>query len=153
MSIKNLNKIVTEYLRFVFSMDEDDNCVRWCDKTTAPDFDEYLEETFKFSATNNWESGFDIVDWYESRGDYALDGHYKCGRQGSINDLLDFQTTCDVINFIQEYFLDNYGDECLMDTLNLTPEKVIRNYAYVFCYEKDIDELKEILNIKYLSNI
>jgi hypothetical protein len=129
-----LDNIVENYLRFVFKWDENDK------KDT--DLDEYLDEDFKFSAVNNWEDGFDIVDWYEGRGDYAENGHYGCGRQGSLSDLLDFGETCDAIRIIQEFYSE-YGGDSLMSYDDLAPEKVIRNYAYVFAFSKSSEEMKD----------
>jgi hypothetical protein len=35
-----------------------------------------------------------------------------------------------------------------MTTWELTPEKVIRNYAYIHAYGMDDDELKELLDVR-----
>uniref|UniRef100_A0A6C0F181 Uncharacterized protein n=1 Tax=viral metagenome TaxID=1070528 RepID=A0A6C0F181_9ZZZZ len=61
--MNELNVIVEDYIRFVFSWDEDDDRKRWSEKTetNTPEFDNYLEDNFKFSAVYNWECGFRMV--------------------------------------------------------------------------------------------
>lgn len=114
-----LDKIVRNYFLFVFLWDEDENGEKWCKKTDDPMFNQYLENEFKFSAVDNWESGFDIVEWYEGTGDYAINGHYKCGIQGSVDNLVDSKEK--------------------------SPNMVLRDYAYNYLYRLSLNELKDIL--------
>lgn len=114
-----LDKIIRNYFLFVFLWDENENGEKWCKKTDDPMFNQYLENEFKFSAVDNWESGFDIVEWYEGTGEYAINGHYKCGRQGSIENLIDSKEKL--------------------------PSMVLRNYAYKYLYRLSLNELKDIL--------
>ena len=120
-----LNTIVKDYIRFVFSWDEDDDGKRWSEKTetNTPEFDNYLEDNFKFSAVYNWECGFDIVEWYEGIGDYAEDGHYKCGRQGEVADIIDFNPS--------------QGD--------YSHEMALRNYACSYLYHMSVEDLRSLL--------
>ena len=118
--IVELDTFVKRYLTIVF--DEENG-------SQKEDLDEYLSEDFKFKSVNDWENSYDIVDYLEM----------------PIYKLLDFESTCCAITIIQEYYEENYGSECLMDTKNLTPEKVLRNYAYVLYSSMDIAELKDLL--------
>ena len=114
-----LDKIVKNYFLFVFLWDEDENGKKWCEKTDDPTFNQYLESDFKFTAVDNWESGFDIVEWYEGTGDYAINGHYKSGRHGSIANLVDCKEK--------------------------SPEMVFRDYACNYLYRLSLNNLREIL--------
>jgi hypothetical protein len=119
-TIDELNFIINLYLKDVFnSMDIDTNNEDWLDD-------------FRFKAVNDWETGYDIIE----------------GRCSNFRELLDFPTTCEVISIIQTYYRDNYGEESLMTTHELTPEKVIRNYAYIYTYGMDDEELRELLDVR-----
>jgi hypothetical protein len=117
-----LKLVVENYIRFVYLWEEDENGQRWCEK---PEDLYYLANEFKFSAVNNWESGFDIVEWYEGIGDYAKDGHYKCGRQGSVVELVAASN--------------------LKRKEGLHFEMTLRNYAYDYLYKLSIQDLRRLL--------
>jgi hypothetical protein len=119
-TIEELNLIISLYLIEVFnSMDIDTADEEWLDD-------------FRFKAVNDWETGYDIIE----------------GRRSNLVELLDFPTTCEVISLIQTWLRDNYGEENLMTTWELTPEKVIRNYAYIYTYGYDDEELRELLDVR-----
>lgn len=119
-TIDELNFIINIYLKEVFdNIDIDTDDGNWLDD-------------FRFKAVNDWETGWDIID----------------GRRSNFRELLDFPTTCEVISLIQTWYRDNYGEENLMTTWELTPEKVIRNYAYIYTFGYDDDELMELLDVR-----
>ena len=137
--ITNLNAIIHDYLRFVFSVDLDDDVVNWRDKVSRLELDEYLNSEFRFSATDNWEEGgFDIANWYEGSG------NYMCGHQGAISDILDFQSVCQVICYIECRY-DDSDHLTKMGYAYLTPEMVIRHYARAYLHDMSLDELRGIL--------
>jgi hypothetical protein len=130
-----LNETIADYVRFVYSWDQDDDGTHWSEKITDPTFNDYLSDGFKYSAVGNWECGFDIVEWYEGIGDYAENGHYKCGRRGDVVDLLDF--TCgdhrqESLDFIRSY-------------KTLSPEMVLREYACSYLYHMSVEDLRRLL--------
>jgi len=135
-----LNKIVNNYIRFVFAWDEDENGENWKNKTNDPKFDEYLEEEFKFSSVNNYHNGFDIVSWYMGIDDYDKNGHYGCDHQGDINNIIDFKTACEVLTII-----NNYMAEFDITFTDYDPYDIIRQYAYVYANSMSLDDLKKIL--------
>jgi len=120
--MEELNKVVENYIRFVYFWEEDENGQKWCEK---PEDLYYLANEFKFSAVNNWESGFDSVEWYEGRGDYARDGHYKCGRQGSVAELV--------------------ATSNLKRREGLHFEMTLRNYALYYLYNLSTEDLRCLL--------
>lgn len=133
-----------EYFQFVFQWDEDENGIRWCEKTDDPSFDDYLEEVFKFSATNNWESGFDFVDWLLGQND--MGNHYNAtAKIQSLDNLLTFKETCCITNRIVKHYESVYGDaSCFLD--EITCESVLRHLAYVELAELSLEDLRELLN-------
>lgn len=123
-TIDELNFIINVYLKDVFdNIDIDTDDGNWLDD-------------FRFKAVNDWETGYDII--YEGRSNFR--------------ELLDFPTTCEVISLIQTWIRDNYGEESLMTTHDLTPEKVIRNYAYIYTYGMDDEQLEELLDVRKDEN-
>ena len=56
------------------------------------------------------------LEWYEGIGDYAEDGHYKCGRQGEVADIIDFNPS--------------HGD--------YSHEMALRNYAAAYISVEDL---------------
>ena len=124
--MEELNKVVENYIRFVYFWEEDENGQKWCEK---PEDLYYLANEFKFSAVNNWESGFDIVEWYEGIGDYATDGHYKCGRKGSVVDLIN-------------------ASKLITTRQGLHFEMTLRNYACDYLYNLSTDDLRRVLQSK-----
>ena len=125
------NRIIRLYLRFVLLWDLDEDGNHWCDKTD--DITEYLDEDFRSSALYT----FDIVSWYEGDGDYADDGHYKCGRQGSVSDIMDADSICRAIQFIET-------DEP-MDYRYITPGMVLFNYMRVYLHDMSTDDLVHLI--------
>ena len=120
----------------MFSWDENDNGRRWCEMTDDREFAEYLEVYFRNSAMN-----MNFLEWYVGTGDYAEDGHYKCGRKGAVADILDFKSCCEVIRIIEQYY--DFGT----DYANITPELVISNYLDVYLGRLSADDLRDIFSI------
>lgn len=137
--MEEIDEIFGNYLRFVFSWEEDENGNKWSEKMDDPDFGRYLKTDFRFSAVNNWNNGgFDIAEWYEGTGDYAKDGQYDCFHQGFVADILDFNSTCEAIRFIENCYI-------LMDYKNICPKMVIRNYITAYLYQISAKNLRDLL--------
>ncbi len=115
-----VNGIIMDYMRWVYENDEVEN----------KDFD-YLEETFKFNATNNWKTGFDIVKW--------INGEYEMSTKWFINDLFTARELLEAIVYITDFFDNHYGHHTIKDLKTL--EDVVRYYAYVYiediCYDAE----------------
>jgi hypothetical protein len=126
-----IHRIIRRYLRFVILWDLDEDGNNWCDKTD--DITEYLDKDFRSSALYT----FDIVSGYEGDGDYAGDGHYKCGRQGSVSEIMDADTICRAIQIIET-------DEP-MDYRYITPGMVLCNYMRVYIHSMSTDELVNLI--------
>ena len=149
--MNRLKSIVNSYLCFVFVWEEDDNGKKWCEKTDDQKFEYYLENDFKFSAVNNWESGFDIVEWYEGAGDYSPKGHYKCFKQGNVSELFYFDSENKMSYFDQKCYDNNHYEDTLNDNKDFSPEMVLRSYAYTYLHELSLDDLREILSLPRLD--
>jgi hypothetical protein len=54
----------------------------------------------------------------------------------------DASFLCILINYVNTYFEENFGDECIMDWRKITPEWVFNSYAYVVASENN-EEWKE----------
>ena len=129
--MENLNATIAKYLKFVFHQNLINNAV----ELNQSAIDEFLEDKFKHIAVNDWKNGYNFVDWLKTEDN------------GEIDYILDINLLCEVISIIQSYFGDNYGNECLMDYSDLTPKKVLLNYAYVYLYGMDLDELKTLIGL------
>ena len=125
-----IHRIIRRYLQFVMLWDLDEDGNHWCDKT---DITDYLIENFRSSALYT----FDIVSWYEGDGDYASDGHYKCGCQGLVSEIMDADTICRAIQIIET-------DEP-MDYRYITPGMVLCNYMRVYLYDMSTDDLVKLI--------
>jgi hypothetical protein len=133
--MEEIDEIFGDYLRFVVYWDQDDNGEKWCEKSVDHEIAEYLENDFINSATSTW----DFVAWYEGTGDYAKDRHYKCGRRGSVADILDFTSTCEAIRLIQQ--------TNVMDMSDITPEILICKYLEMYARHLSVEDLRDILGI------
>jgi len=135
----NVYDLIADYIRFVYEWDENDK--------KKIDLDEYLIEDFKFSAANNWESGFDFVDWLladspDMRNHYKVEPKVKC-----LWDCISFKESCSVIDRIITYYTSNFGHSVPF-THEITCESVLRHLVYVEINEKSTEELREILGLE-----
>lgn len=134
----NVFDYLNEYFQFVWEHDENEK--------RETDLNDYLEEDFKFSAGNNWESGFDFVDWLLGQGD--MGEHYKAtAKMPCLHALLTFRETCSITSRIIKYYEDNY-DDATSFTKEITCESVLRHLAYVELAEMSVEDLKELLGIE-----
>ena len=126
MDMEMLKDICYKYYLFVYNDIKDYDIIK---RKNSEELEEYLEEDFKFMAVNDYASGYDIIHFCDS----------------NINNMIDFNTGCKLIKKIQTFYEENYGKDSLMDYNDISPEKVIRNYAYVLLYEMSMEELKDLL--------
>lgn len=132
--METIDDLFSDYLRFVLSVDEDDDGQKWCEKT---DITEYLEYVFRESVINNWC----FSDWYEGVGDYADDGHYGCGSRGEIENILDSKSTCGAIRRI----MGTPG--VIIDFAEITPESLMDAYLEAYLWHLSVDDLRDILGV------
>ncbi len=129
-----LHSLIHTYMKFVLLHDLNDDGKNWSEFVNKPEFEEYLETRI---FENSVCSVFDIVDWYEGTGDYAENGHYRCGRQGSVCNLMDATTICEAIQII--------AGEYALDYRYIIPEIVLRNYTHVYVSNITVSGFKSIL--------
>ena len=121
-----LKDMCYKYYLFVYNDNKDKDIIK---RKNSEELEEYLEEDFKFMAVNDYDSGYDIINFCDN----------------NINNMIDFNTSCKIIKKIQTFYEENYGKDSLMDYNDISPGKVIRNYAYVLLYEMSMEELKDLL--------
>jgi hypothetical protein len=126
MDILMLKDMCYKYYLFVYNDNKDKDIIK---RKNSEELEEYLEEDFKFMAVNDYDSGYDIINFCDC----------------NINNMIDFNTSCKIIKKIQTFYEENYGKDSIMDYNDISPEKVIRNYAYVLLYEMSMEELKYLL--------
>jgi len=146
---KNIYDYINEYIQFVYEWDEDTNSEeggKWCDKKLTKENEEKFEEDFKFSAGNNWETGFDFVEWLLANSDDMKNFYKVEPKVGCLHKLLTFQETCRIINRIITYYEDNYDDASVF-TNDISCESVLRHLVYIELAEMNLDDLKELLCI------
>jgi hypothetical protein len=85
--------------------------------------DDWWHETFLFEASNNWKEGeHDFVKFLNQNN-----------KINQINDLVN-SNSFELIKYINTYYNDNYGPECIMDWRELNSEFIIRNFCYVYSH-------------------
>jgi hypothetical protein len=134
--LNTLEDWVNEYYQFVWRLDEN---------TNESNIENYLMEDFKFSAANNWNGGFDFVDYLLGEG--LMAEHYGAiAKIPSLDNLLSFKDTITIINRILKYYENDYGFP--FDFFkDLTCEKILRQLVYVDLAEKSFTEMKEMFNV------
>lgn len=123
-TLKMIDGIINKYIQFYFNKEE----------ITKDMFDD--EECFneiKFNLGNNWERGYDIVNYL----------NYRKGKK--IDDIMTIYDLTTMIQFVNDYYENNYGSESIMDNKKLTPEFVLRNYVYIYVENYDFECVKEFL--------
>ena len=141
MDLIKIHEYIHEYIKFVFKYDRDDDCNLWCEKPIT-ELDEYLNDSFKFSATNNWESGFDFVDWLNGKGD--MGNFYEAIKKPKIYRSIvnNSEIMYEIIKKLITYY-ENNNKSISFD--NISSEKIICMYVYVYIDEMDLKILKNIL--------
>ena len=85
--------------------------------------DDWWHETFLFEASNNWKEGeHDFVKFLNENN-----------KINQINDLVN-SNSFELIKYINTYYHDNYGPECVMDWKELNSDFIIRNFCYVYSH-------------------
>lgn len=123
-TLKSINGLINKYIQFYLNKEE----------ITKDMFDD--EECFdeiKFNLGNNWEKGYDIINYLK----------YNKGKK--VDDIMTIYDLTTMIQFVNDYYENNYGSESIMDNKKLTPEFVLRNYVYVYVEIYDFDSVKEYL--------
>jgi hypothetical protein len=111
-----INEYIYEYLSDVMEQEE-------IIKSDFMDEDKY--EEFLFKSGNDWENGYDFVDWLMSEKNILCD------------TLMCIYTLTDMYKKVNSWYIDNYGDECLIDWKKLTPEFLLRHYVYYFVHNDE----------------
>ena len=92
--------------------------------------DDWWHETFLFEASNNWKEGeHDIVKYL-----------HDTNTLNQINETVK-SNSFELIKYINTYYDDNYGPECIMDWRELNNEFIIRNFCYVYSHN-NIDKIQ-----------
>ncbi len=123
-TLKSINGIINKYIQFYLNKENITKCM-------LDDADEL--EKIKFNLGNNWKDGYDIINYLK----------YNKGRK--INDIMTIYDLTTMIQFVNDYYENNYGSESIMDNKKITPEFVLRNYVYVYVDIYDFDSVKEYL--------
>ncbi len=92
--------------------------------------DDWWHDTFLFESTNNYIEGkYDIM-----KSD--IDAKYinQCIRENIF----------DIIKYINTFYEDSYGVDCILDWKKFDDKYLIRNFLYVYGHD-NINELKEKL--------
>jgi hypothetical protein len=140
----DINTLISQYLKFVWKHNNNTN------ETTS--FEEYVLEDFRFSAGNNWDGGFDFVDWFLGQGDMAE--YYRATpKSNTLERIMNFGETCRAINRIKEFYENEYGNvECFLEDMS-SAENVLRHLVYVTLYEDmTFEDLCELLEIDELTD-
>jgi|SaaInlStandDraft_7_1057024.scaffolds.fasta_scaffold09252_5 hypothetical protein len=92
--------------------------------------DDWWNDTFLFESTNNYIEGeYDIMNC-------DIDVKY-------INYYVK-ENVFDIINYINTFYEDNYGTDCILDWKKLDDEYLIRHFVYVYGHE-NISSIKKML--------
>ena len=87
-------------------------------------------ETFLFEASNNWKEGkYDFVK-------FIIENN-------KIDQVIDIiqKNTFELIKYINTYYDDNFGPDCVMNWKELDNEFIIRNFCYVYSHI-NIEQIK-----------
>ena len=142
IDLNQLDEYMKMYYQFVRRLDIN---------TKESTVEDYLMEDFKFSAGNNYVSGFDFVDWLLGKGEMAE--HYGAKTKiSSLDNLLSFKDTITIINRIVKYYQENYGDQYIDFIKDLTCEKLLRHFIYIDLNEKSFEEMKEMFDVDKTSD-
>lgn len=95
--------------------------------------DEECFDEIKFNLGNNWEKGYDIINYLK----------YNKGKK--VDDIMTIYDLTNMIQFVNDYYETNYGADSIMDNKKLTPEYILRNYIYVYVENYDFECVKEFL--------
>tara|TARA_B100000242_G_C42684546_1_gene320654 strand:- start:73 stop:459 length:387 start_codon:yes stop_codon:yes gene_type:complete len=95
---------------------------------------EDLKETFLFEATNNFKEG-----------EYDIYSNNLDGFKLPIDiDKLIKDNVFDMIKYINTYFEDNYGEECILKWKEYDEKYLLRNFCYVYSHSKIDDIIKDL---------
>lgn len=118
-----INEYIYEYLSYVIEQEE-------IIKNDLTNEDKY--EEFIFKAGNDWEHGYDFIEWLQSEKNI----YYE--------NLMTLQMLTEMYKTVNNWYSDNYGDDCLIDWKKITPSFVLRHYIYYFI-NSSLNEVKENL--------
>jgi lipid II:glycine glycyltransferase (peptidoglycan interpeptide bridge formation enzyme) len=130
--LDDLNLVVEKYLKKCFKELE-----TWEQyKNVRPDtssedkIDDWIYDVFIQQATNDWETGEDICDYYKI-SDYAKTVPVVLG----------------VIKYCDKCYRDNFGTTYL-EYDKLEPDYLLRHYAYCYANDLGCDAIKKLLRLK-----
>jgi hypothetical protein len=127
MNFNIIHNYISEYLEFVSKFDCDENGNLWSDKPRNT-LGNYFENEFIFSATLNWDSGFNFVDWLNGTGD--MGDFYKAIEKPGIYESIikDSNIMYKMIKEIMSYYENTYDESITFDNFN--PDKILCLYVY-----------------------
>ena len=127
---------INKYFEFVFKFDRDDDGNLWCEKSLN-NLEDYFKNEFIFSATQNWMSGFNFVDWLNGTGD--MGEFYKAIEKPGVYESIinDSNLMYQIIKEIMLYYENTKDESITFDNLN--PEKILCIYAYIYAVKKYIN--------------
>ena len=134
--MESIHNYITEYFEFVFKIDCDEDGNLWCEKPFNT-LGDYFEGEFIFSATQNWESGFNFVDWLNGTGD--MGEFYKAIEKPGVYQSIikDSNIMHQIIKVIMTYY-ENTNDEYITFD-NFNPEKILCLYVYIYATHNPIN--------------
>lgn len=122
ISYKQFERFIYEYLSYVFEHQE------YC-KNDLMDEDKF--EEFIMESTNNWENGYDLVDWIVSEKKLMCDNIFD-------DSLLSYMYNKTKTWYIEEDIIE------YVKHFNKKPNNVVRHYLYYFVNSSP-EEIKEKL--------
>lgn len=133
-----IDNYITEYFEFVFKIDCDEDGNLWCEKPISS-FGDYFEGEFIFSATQNWDSGFNFVDWLNGTGD--MGEFYKAPEKPGVfkSIIEDSNIMHQIIKVIITYYESTKDEFITFDNFN--PEKIVCLYVYIYAIRNPIISL------------
>ncbi len=128
MNFNIIHYYISEYFEFVFKFDCDEDGNLWSEKPRNT-LDNYFENEFIFSATQNWDSGFNFVDWLNGTGD--MGDFYKAIEKPGVYELIinDSNIMYKMIKEIMSYYENTYDESITFDNFN--PDKILCLYVYI----------------------
>jgi len=127
MNFNIIHNYISEYLEFVFKFDCDEDGNLWSEKGRNT-LDNYFENEFIFSATQNYDSGFNFIDWLNGTGD--MGDFYKAIEKPGVYKLIinDSNIMYQMIKEIMCYYEKTDDDSITFDNFN--DDKILFLYVY-----------------------
>jgi hypothetical protein len=98
------------------------------------DIKTFIEDDFLQRAVNEWDGAFNFARFVKTQG-------------LTFDDIItDAGAMCELVLVVNRHYLDQYGDDHLLEFKKLSPAFVLNHYAYCYAYfELGTDKLLELL--------